>query len=441
MRRLMLAGILVARAALCQGAAAGRADRAGDVAPDLALVGGRVYQSAASQPIENGVVLVRNGRITAVGPADRVRVPSGAVIVDATGGVVAAGFWNSHVHMLKPGLFGADTLPAAEIASQLEEMLTRWGFTTVFDVASSLDNTNAIRRRIASGDVRGPKILTVGEPFYPNGGTPIYVRQFFRDNHLPTAEVGTLDEAVARAQRQLHNGADGVKLFAGAIVGGAVGVLPMPVVVATALAAEAHRAGKPVFAHPSNTQGLDVAIRSGVDVLAHTTPMSGPWPPALVQQLIAHHLALVPTLSLFRVEAAKFGQSAADAASDMDAAVQQLNAFSRAGGEVLFGTDVGYTDAFDTTEEYQLMARALDYRQILASLTTNPAARFGFALTKGRIAKNFDADLVVLGADPEKDVTAFARVRYTIRDGKVIYRAAPARQNSGLTGPLEAGIR
>jgi len=45
-------------------------------------------------------------------------------------------------------------------------MLTRWGFTTVFDIASVLQNTNLIRHRIESGEVKGPRILTVGEPFW-----------------------------------------------------------------------------------------------------------------------------------------------------------------------------------------------------------------------------------------------------------------------------------
>jgi imidazolonepropionase-like amidohydrolase len=63
----------------------------------------------------------------------------------------------------------------------------------------------------------------------------------------------------------------------------------------------------------------------------------------------------------------------------------------------------------------------MDFRHILASLTTNPARRFGYAGRDGRIAKGMDADLAVLGADPARDVTAFSNVRYTIRGGKVIF--------------------
>ena len=85
-------------------------------------------------------------------------------------------------------------------------------------------------------------------------------------------------------------------------------------------------------------------------------------------------------------------------------AVQELKAYSDGGGQILFGTDVGYIDQFDTTEEFRLMSHAgMSFQQILASLTTNPAARFGYANHSGRIAKGFDADLVVLDGDPAKD--------------------------------------
>jgi imidazolonepropionase-like amidohydrolase len=68
------------------------------------------------------------------------------------------------------------------------------------------------------------------------------------------------------------------------------------------------------------------------------------------------------------------------------------------------------------------MSRAgMNYKEILASLTTNPAQRFGYATHSGRVAKGLDADLVVLDADPALSDSAFSKVRYTIRGGEVIY--------------------
>jgi imidazolonepropionase-like amidohydrolase len=92
---------------------------------------------------------------------------------------------------------------------------------------------------------------------------------------------------------------------------------------------------------------------------------------------------------------------------------------------VLFGTDVDAgMDDFDPSDEYALMAEAgMTFRQILASLTTAPAERFGERGRLGRIAPGLAADVVVLSGDPSRDVRAFAAVRYTIRDGKLIYEA------------------
>jgi imidazolonepropionase-like amidohydrolase len=357
-----------------------------------------------------------------------VAVPRNAKQIDARGAVLTAGFWNSHIHLMPPELLDADTAKAETLQTGLEAMLTRWGFTSVFDVASSTGNALALRKRINAGEIAGPMLLTVGAPFYPKDGTPIYVRQYFKAHGTPSAEVATPKEGAQRAAQQLDQGTDGVKLFAGAIVpiDGKIGVLPMRVDIAKAVVEEAHRRGKPAFAHPSNLAGLNVAIDSGVDILAHTTAMDGGgvpggWPPELIARLRAHNMALIPTMTLFEVESKKFGGGPESLARTIKMITAEVKDYSAAGGQILFGTDVGYTDAYDTSEEYRLMSAALDWRQILTSLTTAPASRFGFAARKGRIAKGMDADLVLLNGDPAQDPTAFARVRDTIRAGRVIW--------------------
>lgn len=280
----------------------------------------------------------------------------------------------------------------------------------------------ALRKRIEAGEIPGPNILTVDAPIFPLNGTPIYVRDLLAGQ--PSYEVGDPAAATKRVGDQIAAGADGVKLFTGAIVGKPIGVLPMPLDIAKAAATEAHRLGKPVFAHPSDLAGLNIAMESGVDILAHTTPDNGlEWTPELVAKLKAHKLALIPTLTLWGIELKN------DRAPDevtrlfIAPAQRQLKMYADAGGDILFGTDVGYTNAFDTTEEYRLMAGAgLSFDQILGSLTTAPSARFGFA-KKGKVAAGMDGDLAILFADPAADITAFAKVAYTIRAGEVIYAA------------------
>ena len=65
----------------------------------------------------------------------------------------------------------------------------------------------------------------------------------------------------------------------------------------------------------------------------------------------------------------------------------------------------------------------MSFGQILASLTTAPAERFGASKQLGRIAPGLAGDLTVLRGDPSKDIRALAAVQYTWRDGKIIYRA------------------
>lgn len=407
--------------ALCLAAAAPA------MAGDLAIVDARIYPAPDAPVIERGTVLVRDGRIVEVGPSAAVDVPGGTMVIEGEGRVVTAGFWNSHVHFISPVLREAATRPAAELEAAVESMLTRWGFTTVFDISSFNGSAAALRTRIEAGEIDGPGILHVATPFFPEGGTPVYIRELLVTLGVPDAEVADAEQARERARRQLADGADGVKLFAGAIVGGDTGVLPMDAGIAKAVVAEAHRAGKPAFAHPSNRAGLEVSLASGVDVLAHTTPFSGPWDDALVRRLREADIALTPTLTLFEAELHKEGAPAEVVERFLADATAQVNTFAGAGGTVLFGTDVGYIDHVDTRREFELMARAgLDWRGILASLTTAPATRFGQADTKGRIAPGMAADLVVLGSDPAADVSAFSDVRVTIRDGRVIHRREDA---------------
>jgi imidazolonepropionase-like amidohydrolase len=86
------------------------------------------------------------------------------------------------------------------------------------------------------------------------------------------------------------------------------------------------------------------------------------------------------------------------------------------GSDASISLDAGFRDRAG-----RVAGCSASFQQILASLTTNPAQRFGYSTHSGHIAKGFDADLVVLDADPAQNASAFSGVRYTIRGGEVIY--------------------
>jgi len=133
-------------------------------------------------------------------------------------------------------------------------------------------------------------------------------------------------------------------------------------------------------------------------------------------------MALTPTLKLWPYELSRLGLPPAVVERVLATGQAQVKAFADLGGQILFGTDVGYMTDYDPTDEYVYLQRAgLSSAQILAALTTAPAERFGVAARRGRLATGLEADIAVVEGDPERDVRALARVRYTLRGGRVIF--------------------
>ena len=378
-------------------------------AETLVLRGGSLYASPDAPALQNAVVVVTDGIISAVGSASKVQIPTDARIIDCAGKTIVAGFWNSHVHFTQAVWLNAGGAPAAPLTAHMQQMLTRWGFTTVWDLGSDPRDSLALRRRVSAGEILGPNIFLAGDIF-PKGGHPAYLPA-----ELQLPEAATPEEATRMAREDLAMGLDGMKLFTGVYRGNAP-VINMDPAIAKAAVDVAHAQGRPVFAHPQNRTGMQTVISSGVDVMAHIVPGESGYSADQLARFKEQHTALIPTLSLF----AKTIGGEALAARLVASGVAQVKAFSENGGPVLFGTDVGFTEIYDTAIEYELMHRALSERQILATLTTNPAEYFK-AGRKGKVLVGFDADLAVLDGDPVADVRNLAKVAYTIRAGKIIF--------------------
>ena len=376
----------------------------------LACVGGTVYPSPTAAPIKDATLLVEDGKITVVEAGTRVKLPASTQVLACAGKFIVAGFWNSHVHFTEDAWNDAARAPAARLEAHMQEMLTRWGFTTVWDLGSLPSNTQTIRRRVESGEVPGPQILMAGDIF-PKNGHPVYLPPKMQ---LP--EAATPQEAEQMSQQYMKMGLDGLKLFTGSYMGQDKPVINMDTAIVKAAVDVAHAQGKRAFAHPQNHTGADNALNGGVDILAHTLPSQKGFTPEELAQMKRLHTALIPTLTLWTTVV----PDPAMQEQLVQAGVNELKAYFSEGGMILFGTDVGFITKYDTTQEFEFVGRAMGWKDILAALTTNPAAEFQ-APTKGRVEKGMDADLVVLDADPAADMRNLAKVAYTIRGGRIIY--------------------
>src|SRR5207253_10084130 len=186
----------------------------------------------------------------------------------------------------------ADSAPAAPLTAHMQEMLTRWGFTTVWSLGSNPSDSLALRRRVNAGEVLGPNIFLAGSIF-PKDGRPAYLP----DATIPEAE--TPERAAQMAREYLQIGLDGIKLFTGAYKGEEKPVVNMDAAIAKAAVDVTHAQGKPVFAHPQNTAGVETVIASGVDVMAHTVALQPGYTPEQLARFKQQGIALTPTLALF----------------------------------------------------------------------------------------------------------------------------------------------
>ncbi|MGM9485688.1 amidohydrolase family protein [Roseateles sp. NT4] len=387
-----------------------------------ALRGAKIYPAPDAPPIADGVVLVREGRIVGVAKRDAAHANIPPLAPGCDGGVLVAGFQNSHVHLNGPAFSNAGAAKATTLQDGLTALLTRYGFTTAFDIASDRDNTLALRRRLNQGEFKGPRLLTAGLPLFPAQGLPVYLDHFDPAFLAKLPQPESVASALATVQQNLDAGAEATKLFL---------VTPqrnrpakrMAADIAAGAAAETHRRGHLVFAHPTDLDGVKAALSAQVDILAHPPlGVPGPWPTALMDEVRAQGVYMVPTLKLLRYELTKEKVPPQPAEAVLQDSVREFGRFAAAGGKVLFGTDVDYMEDSDPTEEYELLAQAgLNPMQTLAALTTTPAERWNESSRHGRLAPGMDADIVVLAGDPAQSAKQFANVKCTLRGGQLIF--------------------
>ncbi len=120
-------------------------------APTRALVirNGDVFDAQQGVVRPRTTVVIEGDRIAAVGPADSIRAPAGARIVDATGKTVIPGLWDMHTHLQ----LGGESNGLLHLAA---------GITTVRDVAADIDAAVSHRARTEAGTLLGARILLAG---------------------------------------------------------------------------------------------------------------------------------------------------------------------------------------------------------------------------------------------------------------------------------------
>jgi imidazolonepropionase-like amidohydrolase len=409
-------------------------------APVVALTHVRVIDGTGAPAITNAVVLVTDNKITTVGDAASVRVPTGAKVIDLGNVTLLPGFIDAHTHLIGRVLGDPEgdmsTVKDYESFGAILGVLhardtLMAGFTSVRNVgASGRFDDMALRKAINEGWTIGPRIETAGHAIGITGGH--CDENGWRPGVAPQdPENGVADgpEEIRKAVRlQIKYGADVIKTCAtGGVLseGDAVGATQYSYEELKALVDEANKLDRKVAAHAHGTEGIKLAVRAGVSSIEHGSFLDEEG----ARMMKERGTFLVPTLMAAEgVErAAKTGVLKglrAEKALAAAAAARHATKIALANGvQIALGTDAGVIPHGTNAREFFLLMDwgGLTNMQAIQAGTLNGARLLGWDKNLGSLTAGKWADIVAVSGDPLKDIHAMEKVVFVMKGG-VVYR-------------------
>lgn len=410
----------------------------------VVLRAARVIDGTGAAPIQNGVVVVTDDRIVAVGAASAVRIPAGARTLNLGDVTLLPGFIDLHVHLIGREVedAGAQTSATrdypgflAALGTEHARLTLMAGFTSARMVGAPGFQDVGLRAAIDAGYVPGPRLQVAGHSLGITGG------HCDENNFRPglfdgTPETGIADgvDEVRRAVRyQVKYGADVIKTCAtaGVLSGGSqgIGASQYSAEELEAMVNEARTLGRKVAAHAHGTEGIKRAVRAGVASIEH-----GSFLDEEGARLMAERgTYLVPTLmageAVERAAAAGalppyVAEKARAAAAAMRNAIRIAKA---AGTPIALGTDAGVGRHGQNGHEFTLMVQwgGLTPMESIVAGTSSAAKVLGWEDRIGTLRAGLLADIVAVPGDPLRDVTALERPSFVMKGG-VVFRGEGA---------------
>ncbi|WP_337185395.1 amidohydrolase family protein [Phenylobacterium sp.] len=443
----MRLSVAAAAAALCLVAAP---QASAQTAPVTTVIhAGGLLDRPGQAPRGPSTLVIRDGRIAAVqdGHADPAQAGGpGARLIDLKDQFVLPGLIDMHVHIFSDDdkLRGRIEGPTRDIedvvilgADNARRTLEA-GFTTVRDLGSDVRSVTALRDGIAAGLLPGPTIVAAGGAISVTGGHGDGSNNLNRDltaaAHVRQATVCNGPEDCRRAVRsQISQGAEVIKFMAtGGVNSNVAGGLgrqmyddEMKAVVETA-----HMFGRKVAAHAHGTDGIEAALRAGVDSIEHGT-FGTAGTDALFRKTGAWFVPtmLAPQAALAQARAGSRSRNTLDKAEvAAKAAMENHRRAIASGVKIAFGTDTGVSSHGDNAKEFALMVGVgMTPAQAIKAATADAAELLGRRETLGSLEPGKDADIVAVARNPLADVTELERPTFVMRRG-VVHKLGGQRQ-------------
>lgn len=387
----------------------------------------RLILRADEPAVENGAVLIEDGRIVASGERDAVetRASSDVVVSEYPGGTILPGLIDAHVHLSFDGTPSTvQTMTAEDDATQILAMasraraMLRSGVTTVRDLGDRNGLAVRLRDAIQAGYLEGPRILASNAPVTITGGHCWFLG----------GEADGIDEIRRVVRRNIREGADVIKVMAsgGAMTarsvsgtGSQFSVDELRVVVE-----EAHRFGKHTAAHSHNAESTARAVEAGIDTIEHcgwgTESGQMDRRPNVMESMIRQGTFISPTVGAVMTRP-PFGSFA-------PMVVESLAWYRQMGVKLVGSSDAGSIgtgfDEYAATFPLWLEA-GFTPAELLTILTLNPAEAMQIGDQVGQLVEGFDADLIVVEGNPLEDVAALGRVSLVVARGQTSFGDSP----------------
>src|SRR5262252_4899680 len=419
-------------------------------AQTTALRGARVIDGTGSAAIDNATIVMRDGRVAAIGPSAATAVPPDAQVVDYTGKTIIPGLVSDHSHI---GIFiGLKAAPENynrdAILRQLKQ-LEAYGITTVMALGLNGPLFYELRPELHAGRVPGADLFGADQGLGVPGGQPSTTAVPIGESRVSRPD--TVEMARASIREMAARKTDMVKIW----LDGAGGLMPkLKPDIYSAVIDEAHKNGLRVAAHIYDLDDAKAIVRAGVDVIAHGV-RDKPVDSEFIDMMKARSVWYISTIvldytnfafadqppwmrepflqrALHPAVRAQFDDPeyrertlASPATAKNRAAVttnkQNLKAVHDAGIGVGFGSDSGVGLRVPGVAEHlelALMVEAgLTPMQAITNATSNAAALLKLddrgVLTSGKLA-----DLVVLESDPTADISNSRKIHAVWHRGK-----------------------